>query len=187
MRLGHRHSEDFDFFCNDVLEPSTLLDSVSYLRNAEISQMQPNTLTVIIDRGGPVKVSFFGGLDLNHVCDPDIAENSGIYVASLVDVVATKLKTVQQRAQARDYVDIAAALDAGLDLAVALAAAEAIYGRQFNGALTLKALTYFEDGDLPTLKVETRNKLLAASTSVNMRKLPHVKAKVGIKANEGLE
>src|SRR5665811_1418998 len=62
---------------------------------------------------------------------------------------ATKLKTIQLRAQAKDYQDIAAWLDTGLSLAEALAAAGAIYGKEFNGALSLKALSYFEDGDLP--------------------------------------
>jgi len=185
LRLGHRHSEDFDFFCNRLFHPSKLLDAAVYLKNAEISQLEENTLTVIVDRGGPVKVSFFGGLNLNRVQDPDIIEENGIQVASMLDVVATKLKTVQQRAQARDYMDIAAALNAGLDLVEALAAAEIIYGKGFNGALSLKALTFFEDGDLPSLRPETRNKLSEAATSVDLRRLPHVMAKVGITKEEG--
>jgi predicted nucleotidyltransferase component of viral defense system len=187
LRLGHRHSEDFDFFSNEDFQPSTLMDTITYLENAEISQAQENTLTAIIDRGGPVKISFFGGLDLNRVRNPDVAGDSGISVASLIDVLATKLKTIQQRAQARDYIDIAAALEAGTDLAFVLAAAQEIYGRQFNGALTLKALTYFEDGDLLTLKAETRNRLREASTSVNLRRLPSVMSKVGIKGDEGID
>lgn len=184
LRLGHRHSEDFDFFCNGPFQPSTLLDTIVYLKNAEISQLEENTLTVIVDRGGPVKVSFFGGLNLNRVQDPDIVEGNGIQVASMLDVVATKLKTVQQRAQARDYIDIAAALNAGLDLAEALAAADIIYGKGFNGALSLKALTFFEDGDLPSLRPETRSKLREVATSVDLRRLPHVMAKVGVTKEE---
>jgi len=185
LRLGHRHSEDFDFFCNRPFQPSTLLDTIVYLKNAEISQLEENTLTVIVDRGGPVKVSFFGGLNLNRVQDPDIVEDNGIQVASMLDVVATKLKTVQQRAQARDYMDIAAALNAGLDLVEALAAADMIYGKGFNGALSLKALTFFEDGDLPSLTPETRNRLREVTTSVDLRRLPHVMARVGITKEEG--
>jgi hypothetical protein len=36
-----------------------------------------------------------------------------------------------------------------------LAAAEAAYGSTFNGALSLKALTFFADSDLPTLSLLT--------------------------------
>jgi len=184
LRLGHRQSEDFDFFCNKAFDPSTLLDSVPYLKNAEIVQLQHNTLTAIVDREGPVKVSFFGAVGLNRVQDPDVIEATGIQVASIIDLAATKLKTVQQRAQARDYVDIAAILDTGLHLAEALAAAEAIYRKGFNGALSLKALTFFEDGDLPHLSSAVRHRLREASISVDLRNLPHVTARPGISQNK---
>lgn len=185
LRLSHRRSEDFDFFCNEPFQASTLLDSILYLKNAEVVQLAENTLTVIADRGGPVKVSFFGGLGLNRAQDPDIVKENGIRVASALDVMATKLKTIQQRAQVRDYVDIAAALSASLDLAEALAAAEGIYGKAFNGALSLKALSFFEDGDLPSLSREVQNQLRQAAISVDLRRLPSVVAKNGITGERG--
>ena len=49
---------------------------------------------------------------------------------------------------------IAEAAAAGLSLAEGLAAAAAIYGKGFNGALSLKALTFFEDGDPPSLDAQ---------------------------------
>src|SRR5215467_4066615 len=107
-----------------------------------MSQFETNTLTAIVHRGGPVKVSFFGGLSLNRVRDPDRAQGSEIHVASLIDVAATKLATIQQRGQARDYQDIAAIVSAGVSLGEAMAAARAVYGPMFNEALSLKALTY---------------------------------------------
>ena len=185
LRLGHRQSEDFDFFCDGSFQPSALIGAIAYLKNAELSQMQENTLTAIVDREGPVKVSFFGAVGLNRVEDPDVVEENGILVASMIDLAATKLKTVQQRALAKDYLDIASALDTGMGLPQALAAAQAIFGRGFNGALSLKALTYFEDGDLPTLRRDTRDKLRQAAASVDLRKLPHVMARPGILREEG--
>src|SRR5271166_2483447 len=185
LRLGHRQSEDFDFFCDESFQPAALVDAIAYLKNAELSQFQENTLTAIVDREGPVKVSFFGAVGLNRVEDPDVVEENGIRVASMIDLVATKLKTVQQRALAKDYLDIASALDAGLGLPPALAAAGAIFGRGFNGALSLKVLTYFEDGDLPSLRREARDKLRQAAASVDLRNLPHVMARSGISQEEG--
>jgi nucleotidyltransferase AbiEii toxin of type IV toxin-antitoxin system len=185
LRLGHRQSEDFDFFCDGSFQPSALIAAIAYLKNAELSQMQENTLTAIVDREGPVKVSFFGAVGLNRVEDPDVVEQNGILVASMIDLAATKLKTVQQRALAKDYLDIASTLDTGLGLPQALAAAEAIFGRGFNGALSLKALTYFEDGDLPTLRRDTRDKLRQAAASVDLRDLPHVMARPGIRQKQG--
>ncbi len=75
-------------------------------------------------------------------------------------------------------------LNAGLTLAEGLAAAGAIYGNEFNGALSLKALTFFEDGDLPGLPSDTRKKLLVAATSVNLKELPLVAARPGLSDRE---
>jgi len=85
LRLGHRRSEDFDFFSNNSFAPDVLRKRVQYLEGAEMTQFEANTLTVIVNRQGPVKVSFFGGLKLNRVQDPDVAPDNGIQVASLLD------------------------------------------------------------------------------------------------------
>jgi hypothetical protein len=180
LRLRHRQSEDFDFFSNKPFVAAELREALPYLRQAEMTQFHDNTLTALVDRNGPVKVSFFGGLAMQRVHDPDVAEDNGIQIASLLDIAASKLLTVQQRAQAKDYMDIAAMIDGGIVLSEALAAAHVVHGSQFNGALSLKALTYFEDGDLPTLSRATRDKLCSAATGVNLRKLPHVVPKPGL-------
>ena len=61
------------------------------------------------------------------------------------------MAVVQRRAEAKDYRDIAALLENGVDLSKGLAAAKAIYGEQFEPETTLRALSYFADGDLPKL------------------------------------
>jgi hypothetical protein len=180
LRLGHRQSEDFDFFSNRPFRPGSLRDSISYLKQAEMTQFQDNTLTAIVDRKGPVKLSFFGSLGMKRVQDPDVAEENGIQIASLLDLLASKLKTVQSRAEAKDYRDIVGSFDAGLSLAEGLGAAAAIYGKSFNGALSLKALTFFEDGDLPSLTPAIRKRLLAAATSISLNELPSVAARSGL-------
>ena len=180
LRLGHRQSEDFDFFSDQPFKPTSLRESIPYLKHAEMTQFQDNTVTAIVDRNGPVKLSFFGALGIKRVQDPDVVEENGIQIASMMDILASKLKTVQSRAEAKDYRDIVGTLNAGLTLAEGLAAAGAIYGKEFNGALSLKALTFFEDGDLPSLTPETRKKLLGAATSVNLKELPFIAARPGL-------
>jgi len=180
LRLAHRTSEDFDFFSNYSFAPDSLRKAIPYLHQAEMSQFEANTLTAIVDRSGPVKVSFFGGLALNRIQDPDLTLDSGIQVASLLDIAATKLATIQQRAQARDYQDIAAIMIAKITLSDALAAAAAVYGKQFNGALSLKALTYFADGDLPQLRSDTREQLRTLAAQVNLKQIPVLQARTGV-------
>ena len=61
LRLGHRNSEDFDFFSNQSFAPDVLRKAIQYLQGAEMSQFEANTLTAIVDRGSPVKVSSLAG------------------------------------------------------------------------------------------------------------------------------
>jgi hypothetical protein len=176
--------EPFGFFSNKPFRSAALRDGILYLKHAEMTQLQDNRLTAIVDRNGPVKLSFFGSLGIKRVQDPDIAEENGVQIASLLDLFASKLKTVQSRAEAKDYHDVFATFDAGSSLAEGLAAAAAIYGKDSNGALSLKALTYFEDGDLPSLTPAVQKRLLGAATSVNLRELPLVAARPGLSRQE---
>ncbi len=180
LRLGHRTSEDFDFFSNRPFLPDVLRKTIGYLQDAEMRQFEENTLTAIVNRDGPVKVSFFGGLKLNRVQDPDVMPDNGIKVASLLDIAATKLATIQQRAQARDYEDVLALSGAGVSLSEMLAAAEAVYGSTFNGTLSLKALTFFADGDLPTLSPAIQSRLRTLASQVSLQQIPLMRARVGV-------
>ena len=182
LRLGHRQSIDFDFFCNETFEPERLFATMGPLRNGRVDQRGNNTLSLVIDKAGPVKLSFFGGLGMNRVYDPDIADNK-VKLASLVDLTATKLNTIQQRAEAKDYRDLAAALEAGMSLEESLSAARAVFGNKFNPLAALKALTYFADGNLGTLPIGLQHRLQAAASTVNLDALPQVSSKPGILAS----
>ena len=92
LRLGHRVSEDFDFFTNATFESQDLLERIPYLRDGRVTLLSENTLTVVLDRNGPVSVSFFGGLGLTRVSNPDAAIDNGVQVASLLeDAVSREL------------------------------------------------------------------------------------------------
>lgn len=172
LRFGHRASEDFDFFSNRSFLPADLEAQVPFLAGAERIQSSPNTLVSLVEREGPVKVSFFGGLALRRVGDPEPAEKNGVLVASLLDLAATKVKVVQDRAEAKDYLDIGRLLEEEVDLSEALGSAQAVYGPAFNPLLSLKALCYFVDGDLPTLSAAVRQRLTMAAQEVNPDRLP---------------
>ena len=93
-----------------------------------------------------------------------------MHVAWLLDLAGTKALTVQQRAQARDYIDIDALLRHGIGLPMILAAGNVVYGRGFNPLITLKALSYFED--VPSLRVEVQERLRAAVAAVDLGRVP---------------
>jgi hypothetical protein len=117
LQLGHRASIDFDFFATAALDKAALRNEMPSLSNALVLQDEPNTLVVSVAVSGePVKLSFFGGLALGRVGEPRVTHDGTLLVASLVDLLATKLKAILDRAEAKDYIDIAALLRAGIPL-----------------------------------------------------------------------
>ncbi|HEV7504760.1 MAG TPA: nucleotidyl transferase AbiEii/AbiGii toxin family protein [Thermoanaerobaculia bacterium] len=172
LRLAHRASEDFDFFSNQAFRPDDLERQIPFLAGTQRLQSSPNTLVSLVERDGPVKVSFFGGLSLKRVRDPEVVEGPGFQVASLLDLAATKVQVVQVRAEAKDYLDLGRLLEEGVDLAEALGAARAVYGDAFNPLLSLKALSYFGDGDLRALPEGLKSRLSGTVKKVDSTRLP---------------
>lgn len=180
LRLGHRQSEDFDFFSSEPFKPAELLENLALLKGVKIIQNVSQTLTVILDRDAPVKLSFFGNLSLGRVGNPDNTPDGVLQVASLLDLAGTKAAVVTQRSESKDYVDILALINSGISLPSAMAAAIAIYGDQYNPMLTLKSLTYFGDGDLNKLTAQQKAQLISCATTHGLKlpDLPRLSAKL---------
>jgi hypothetical protein len=174
LHLGHRKSVDFDFFGNSTFDPAKLVTEVPFMAKAEITQSEPNTLTGIVDRRGAVKVSFFGVPRMPRLVTPHEASDNGLKIASLLDLAGTKASFVQARAEAKDYIDIDALIGAGIDLPTVLAAGRAIYGPQFNPEITLKALAFFDDGNLRALPAPLKERLATAVRAVDLDLLPEI-------------
>jgi hypothetical protein len=173
LRLGHRPSQDFDFFASRSFAPNDLLHKIPYLRGATIRQAAPDTLTATVERDGPAQVSFFGGIDLGQVAAADKAAGPGIKVASLIDLAGFKVAVVTQRAELKDYVDVHTLLtQANIPVGKMLASAKAIYGSEFSPLLALKALAYHEDRALAALSGEIRRDLIAAVQATDPLHLP---------------
>ncbi|MBT9586566.1 nucleotidyl transferase AbiEii/AbiGii toxin family protein [bacterium] len=172
LRFNHRHSADFDFFCWQEFDPQQLLARIPYLEEAHVLQMSTNTLTCLVHRENPVKLSFFGLPKLGQADEPETEEQTGLRVASLLDVAATKASVIQKRAAARDYLDMDILLTRGkLRLPAILSAAGQVYGRAFNPQISLKALTFFQDGDLPALSTELKARLRDAVVKADQEML----------------
>jgi hypothetical protein len=173
LHLGHRESVDFDFFGNRPFDPAKLMSALPFMAGAQITQREPNTLTGIVDRDGIVKVSFFGVPEIPRLVRPHQVSDNGIKVASLLDLAGMKASVVQVRAEARDYIDVDAMLTSGkVDLPAALGAGLALYGAQFNPEITLKALSYFDDGNLRRLPEPLKARLAKAAREVDLDALP---------------
>lgn len=172
LHLGHRESIDFDFFGEHDFNPDDLMRSVSFLSAAEIVQRSAGGLTARLDRGGGVLISFFATPELGRVEAPAIAPGNGLRIARLLDLAGMKADVVQKRAEAKDYVDLDALIARGTGLPQALSAARAIQGPSFNPLITLKALSYFNDGNLVNLPPALQQRLRGAVREVDVELLP---------------
>ena len=179
LRLGHRQSVDFDFFSSRPLDKEAIRKALPLLARTTTVQDRPDTLTVLTKTN--VKVSFFGSITFGHVEEPEQTNDRLVCVASLTDLLATKLKVLQQRVEAKDYQDVAALLHAGVNLNLSLAAAAKMFAPTFQSAEALKALTHFQGGDLQRLTTEEKQSLIRAASAV--RQLP----KVTLQPDLGLE
>jgi hypothetical protein len=150
LHLGHRVSVDFYFFKTEPLDKKDIETSFAFMRDARTSQEDKNTLVVIAPMpSGPVKVSFFGGIAIGRINEPLRTKDTTLLVASLEDLLATKLKAIMDRAEAKDYRDISVMLSKGTSLERALGAFTKMYGK--DPGLPLRAMGFFKDGDLSSL------------------------------------
>lgn len=177
LRLGHRQSVDFDFFTEAPLDREALRTVLPFVGRSVVVQDRPDAWTMLVPvEGGvrpQVKVSFFGGLTFGRVGEPERSSDGVLVVASPADLLATKVKVVLQRAEAKDYRDVAGLVEAGAGLADGLAAALAMYGPNFQPSECLRALVFFKDGDLGSLSEREKVTLVTAVTGV--RTLPEAR------------
>ena len=175
LRLGHRFSVDFDFFGSHPFKPDELRARVPYLAGGRITQESPSTLTMTLDRGGPVQLSFFGVPLLGQIEAHETVEGPAFKVASMLDLSGMKAAVVYRRAEPKDYIDIHALLtQAKVPLPMMLAAGSAIYGDEFNPLISLKAISYHDDLTIASLPESLRRDLIAAVRQVDLEALPEL-------------
>lgn len=161
LQLGHRESIDFDFFSDRPLSESALIAAMPRLGDGETLERAPNSWTLQLfplAQERPVKLSFFGGLGFGRVGAPLKADGHELLMASLDDLFGHKLKVLLQRVEAKDYRDLAALLRAGETIEQGLGAASALFAT-FPPAEALRAMSYFEGGDLGSLALPDRELL----------------------------
>lgn len=193
LQLGHRVSEDFDFFSSSGFDPDRLQSRLPFFHDLNAAdpdawvQRKRDNLEAFVDRGGGlVKIAFFGGLDtLGRIEDPRRSANSRVHVASLVDLAGMKMRVIQVRGSWKDYVDIHTLVSHGIDVLTGLAAAKAI-DRKFDPSISIRALQFYGDGTLDRVPAGMQRDLTGWAQTVDLGKLPALHSKRGLSPG-GLE
>lgn len=166
--------------------PITAIIGRKFYPSSHAGQRKRDTLEAFVDRGGPVKLAFFGGLNtLGRIEDPRRAAGSRVQVASLVDLAGMKMRVIQVRGSWKDYVDLHTLAVNGVDVATGLAAAKAI-DRNFDPGISIRALQFYGDGTLDRVPAGMQRDLTRWAQAVDLEKLPVLGRKRGLNA-AGLE
>ncbi len=165
LRFGHRESVDLDFFANGELDEAVLRREVQPVRDGTVLVRRPDTLVVATPvGGGELRLSFFGGVGFGRVGEPERPPGK-FPIASPLDLLATKLKVLVQRVEARDYLDVEVLLRSGLTLNQGISAAQALFPNQLNPLDVAKAVGWFKDGDLDAALPESVKEFLVAASA----------------------
>ncbi len=98
--MGHRPSVDFDFFSEKPLDRGAIQAAFPFIAQATVLQDERSVLSVLVANANAdtahahVKVSFFGTIGFGRVSEPELTDDGVLQVASLDDLMATKVKVV---------------------------------------------------------------------------------------------
>ncbi len=141
LQLGHRGSEDLDFFCERSFDPLLLQQRLERLGTLTDTEVGQDTINTYLDG---VKLQFLGYP--YPLLEPMVVWE-GIKLSSLLDIACTKLITVSMRGSKKDFVDVYVLLQR-----LSLANMCAAVGRKYTGVdysvpHLLKSLVYFDDAE----------------------------------------
>ena len=145
LQLGHRRSEDFDWFRSRTFDALALAQEL-VARGVPFESRSTARGTL----HGAVLATRVSFLEFRYaLLDPPLDSGLGFHLAGPRDIGAMKLSAVAQRGARKDFFDLVALGGAGLDLRTLLAAYQERFGVRDPGHV-LTSLTYFDDAERDT-------------------------------------
>jgi len=141
LHLGHRESDDLDFFSQRPFNAQRLLQHLEPMGRFENIELNKDTLNAFINK---VKVQFlyypYRLLEKSHVW-------KGIAISSLIDIACTKCVTISTRGSKKDFIDMYALLQ-HYSLKEILRKVKQKYQEiDYSEPAILKSLVYFEEAE----------------------------------------
>jgi hypothetical protein len=169
LQVGHRESEDLDFFCGKNFDPRQIEIALKNFGPLEETELDKNTLNTYLNG---VKLQFLG---YPYRLIGPLIDWRGISLSSVVDIACTKLQTVGMRGSKKDFIDIyfLLRLHSLDDLFKALEKKYPEIG--YNTTHILKSLVYFEDADeqpMPRMRKEVDWETIKAKLVEEVRNFP---------------
>jgi hypothetical protein len=142
LELGHRLSEDLDFFSAGEFDAGRKADQLSAAGAVRIQSRTDDTLHILLDH---LRLSFLKA-------QPPLLFSGTVYrgltIADPRDIAVMKVIAIGGRGSRRDFVDLYFLLQSGCDLAGILELVRQRFTRiDYNSYHLLKSLVYFDDAE----------------------------------------
>ena len=142
LQIGHRYSEDLDFFRPGSFDVEELLARTARIGDVRVLTRTGNTLDVLLTG---LRISFFQ--TQAPLLFPDI-EYRGLRLADLRDIAVMKVVAIGGRGSRKDFVDLYCLLKGGVKLPEILSLVERRFTNiDYNAYHLQKSLVWFEDAE----------------------------------------
>lgn len=141
LLLGHRESEDLDFFTTNIFKPQKLQQELETFGTLTDLELADGTVNTFID---DVKLQF---LHYPYKLIKPVFNWSGIEISSKEDIACTKFQTIGARGSKKDFIDIYFLLKEFTLSQLFNLLKEKYPKTDYNHIHILKSLTYFEDAN----------------------------------------
>ena len=142
LYLGHRESEDLDFFSKDNFDPVRLQQEIKGLGKLKDVVIQSGTLNLFLDQAQLQFLYYPYRLIKPYVRWQEIS------LSSVIDIACTKLRTIGMRGSKKDFIDIYFLLKTYSLNELFDSLEEKYQGIDYNIPHILKALVYFNDAEV---------------------------------------
>lgn len=141
LHIGHRESEDLDFFTQQEFDPQLMQQNLIKIGQIENVELSLNTLNAYLNK---VKLQF---LYYPYSLLEKPSEWNNIQISSLIDIACTKLITISMRGNKKDFIDLFFVLKE-ISLIELFNKLESKYTSiNYNHSHILKSLIYFDDAE----------------------------------------
>lgn len=151
LQLGHRESEDLDFFSPSDFDPLLLQKQLTQFGQLSQTMAAEGTLNTFL---GGVKLQF---LEYPYTMLESFNNWQRIHLSSVLDIACTKLQTIGMRGSKKDFIDLYFLLEK-YSLPDLLSAMGQKYAQiEYSQTHILKSLLYFEDAEnqpLPRMHID---------------------------------
>ncbi|HJN51047.1 MAG: nucleotidyl transferase AbiEii/AbiGii toxin family protein [Pseudomonadales bacterium] len=151
LQLGHRYSDDLDFFREDTFDVERLIGELARIGQVRIQSRTQDTLHVFLD---DLRVSFLTAQA--PLLFPGIGYR-GLMLADSRDIAVMKMIAIGGRGSRKDFIDLCFILDSGSSI-------ESIFGLigqrfanvDYNEYHLQKSLVWFEDAEVEPMPAMIR-------------------------------